>query len=269
MSDDLEVISACKVCGAQDLEDIYPSSWVRQCRACGYVFRSTRATQEAISRFYSREGKYAHWLTELDARDPCFRYRLRRLRRFIPAGRLLDVGAGIGEFLHHAGRFFEVTGTEVSDEAVRLSREEFGIELLKGTLAEANLAAGSFDVVSLIHVLEHVQDPADTVACCKGLLRPGGWLFVAVPNDSPTGWYKLVGGARRTLRRLIRRNVSKISYRETPPFGSVDLRAVDTMAEIHLSHFSPESLHFLLSRSGFETVYVGPDPCYTTTGFNR
>jgi SAM-dependent methyltransferase len=182
----------------------------------------------------------------------------------------LDVGTGIGEFLRHAGKFFDVVGTEISDEAIRLARNRFGIAILKGTLAEPlKLEPGSFDAVSLIHVLEHVSDPVDTIARCRRLLRPGGWLFVAVPNDSPTGWYRRHWGGSRTLRRVTRRNAPKISYRETPPFDSVDVRVADTTAEIHLSHFSPECLRDFLSRSGFDVVYMGPDPCYTTTGFRR
>jgi SAM-dependent methyltransferase len=267
---ELEVVPACNLCGSSEIEDVYPSAWVRRCQACGYTFRSPRPKAEAIARFYSSEGKYRHWLAALDGRYPCWRYRLRRLRRFVRSGRLLDVGAGIGEFLHHAGKYFDVIGAEVSNEAIRLARVHFGVEILKGTLGELpNLPRRGFDVVSLVHVLEHVPDPAGTIARCAELLRPGGWLLVAVPNDSPAGWYKNFWGARRTLRRIMRRNASGISYRESPPFDSIDLRTADIVTEIHLSHFSPECLSHVSSRSGFEVVYVGPDPCYTTTGLRR
>ena len=171
--------------------------------------------------------------------------------------------------MRHAGASFDVVGTEVSGEAVRLARQQFGIELLKGTLAELpGLRAAHFDVVSIIHVLEHVHDPADTLARCEELLQPGGWLLVAVPNDSPTGWYKKVWGTRKLLRRMARTREA-IDYRETPPFGSVNLNSADASAEIHLSHFSVVSLRALLSQNGFEIVYLGPDPCHATTGCVR
>lgn len=124
-------------------------------------------------------------------------------------------------------------------------------------------------MVSLIHVLEHVPDPADMLARCKELLRPDGLLFLAVPNDSPRGWYKRFWGTRRTLRRVLHRSSPGISYRETPPFDIVDVAIAPATAEIHLSHFSPECLRELLTRSGFDVVYVGFDTCYTTTGVRR
>lgn len=265
----METLATCKLCGASQFEDVYPSTWVRRCAACGYIFRSPRPTAEAVAGFHSQAGKYAHWLEEFAGREPCWRYRIALLRRFVKSGRLLDVGAGIGEFLNHARACFDVAGTEVADEGIRLARERFGLELMRGSLGSLNLPAASFDAISLIHVLEHVHDPAGTIAQCRRLLRPQGWLFVAVPNDSPAGWYKTYWGGRRMLRRLAARGAPEISYRETPPFGAVDLRASDRLAEIHLSHFSPECLVRFLSRSGFEVHHFGPDPAYTTTGLKR
>jgi 2-polyprenyl-3-methyl-5-hydroxy-6-metoxy-1,4-benzoquinol methylase len=267
--DELELVTACNVCGSSRFQDVYPSAWVCRCQACGHVFRSPRPTVEAVSRFYSQEGKYAHWLDELDARVPCWRYRLKQLRRFVRSGRLLDVGAGVGEFLRQAAGSFEVVGTEVSDEAIRLARQRSGVELLKGTLAELpDLRARRFDVVSLVHVLEHVHDPGGTLAACAGLLRPGGWLFVAVPNDSATGWFKRYWGTARLLRRMARTRTPMV-YDETPPFGSVRLGSAGVTTEIHLSHFAVASLRALLSRNGFETVCVGPDPCHASAGVAR
>jgi SAM-dependent methyltransferase len=189
----------------------------------------------------------------------------------------LDVGAGIGEFVGKASPYFDATGTEVSQEAIRLARERLGLRLLHGAIEGASelkegaseLKAGSFDVISLIHVLEHVPDPAHTIRRCRELLRPGGWLFVAVPNDSPAAWYKCYWGTGRALWRHIRRSGTPISYEETPALGSVDLHLADASAEIHLSHFSPECLRRFLSREGFDAVFMGPDPCHTTTGLQR
>jgi SAM-dependent methyltransferase len=266
-NEDIEFLGSCNLCESTDLADIYPSTWVRVCRACGYTFRSPRPTSQAIERFYSRDGKYSHWLAELEGRKPRFRYRLEQLRKLVPRGRLLDVGAGIGEFLHQAAEFFETEGIEVSDEAIRQACKLFGIELKKGSLAEARgLLTGDFDVVSLIHVLEHVPDPAATITHCGELLRPGGWLFLAVPNDSAAGWFKHHWGTPKVLQRLARRG-EPVSYAETPPFGPVDLTTAEADAEIHLSHFSAEGLARFLEKQGFEVMYVGPDPCYTQTGF--
>jgi SAM-dependent methyltransferase len=264
---DLELVTACNLCGASSFEDVYPSTWVCRCRACGHVFRSPRPGADSIARFYSQEGKYAKWLDKLEDRARCWRYRLTQLRRFVKSGRLLDVGAGIGEFMLNAGRYFDVSGTEVSDEARRLAKQHWGVDLLKGTLAELpHLDAEPFDVVSLVHVLEHVHDPADTIARCERLLRPGGWLLVAVPNDSPVGWFKRYWGTSRLLQRLARTSRA-IDYRETPPFGPVHLTAAPAGSEIHLSHFSVATLRRLLGERGFDVAHLGPDPYLATGGF--
>ena len=266
-ADELEVVSTCNLCGSGEIGDVYPSSWVRRCSTCGYVFRSPRPTHHAISRFYSRDGKYAHWLNEMQGREPCWRHRLAQLRRFVKSGRLLDVGAGIGEFLSHANNFFDGIGTEVSDEAFRLARNLFGITVLKGTRAELpKLEPGSFDAISLIHVLEHSPTRPTRLHSAGGSCGLVVGCSLQYQTTLPSVGTRLTGVAGRTFRRVTRRNAPNVAYSETPPFVSVDLGIADALAEIHLSHFSPECLRDFLSRSGFDVVYMGEIPATPQPG---
>ncbi len=72
------------------------------------------------------------------------------------AGRLLDVGAGLGTFLAQARQDgWAVEGTEVSETAVSYALERYGIVLHRGQVEQMDLGSGSYDIITLWHVLEH------------------------------------------------------------------------------------------------------------------
>lgn len=75
-------------------------------------------------------------------------------------GRLLDVGCGSGEFLAQMRELgWDVFGVEPDPQAARVAREQFGLTVWPGALAEASFPDGFFDAVTLNHVIEHVADP--------------------------------------------------------------------------------------------------------------
>ncbi len=99
--------------------------------------------------------------------------------------RLLDVGSGPGRFLQHGVERggWTVKGLEPSTQAVAHSRR-LGLDVTQAFLTDDIAATlGSFDVVHMSEVLEHVPDPRGVVTLAHGLLGPGGLLAVMVPND--------------------------------------------------------------------------------------
>jgi SAM-dependent methyltransferase len=106
----------------------------------------------------------------------------QRLPPWRGQGRLLDIGAGGGSYLatmRDCG--WTVAGTTWSpEEAVALERKH-GIPVRPGSVLEAGFEPGSFDVVTLWHVLEHVPDPGALLRHARALLAPGGLLGVGVP----------------------------------------------------------------------------------------
>jgi SAM-dependent methyltransferase len=105
-----------------------------------------------------------------------------RFDRYRELNRWLDVGCGRGEFLRAlTKRGWRAVGTELASVAAESLRDA-GLEVHVGTLEEIGLDEESFDVVSLVEVLEHVDDPATLLLDARRLLRPGGAIYLTTPH---------------------------------------------------------------------------------------
>lgn len=252
----MEVVLSCNVCQSGSIQKVDPQNNLCRCEACGYVFDSPRPTAAAVTRFYSRPAKYDSWLKEEAGRDALWRRRLNKLLPHKAEGNLLDIGAGIGQFLHHARPFFtEVAGTEVSESAARIAKQKYGIDLLAGQVEELNLPPASFANITLFHVLEHVPDPMRLIHQCCELLRPRGILAIAVPNDV-LAWSTAV---KKLGKRIGFHPFQKFS----PVLG---IARAGESREIHLSHFTPTVLRKLVTNSGLEIAAESLDPYHAASG---
>src|SRR5260370_15388338 len=180
----METLESCVLCQSEQIEEVDAECHFCRCSACGYVFDSPRAPYDERVAFYSQPDKYDHWVRRERSRDALWKRRLKKLLPHRQPGNLLDVGAGIGQFLHHAQPFLcSVHGTEVSESAIQVAREKYGLVMDRGQVEEMNFPDAAFDNVTLFHVLEHVPNPVQLVRTCHRLLRGDGILVVAVPND--------------------------------------------------------------------------------------
>ena len=94
-------------------------------------------------------------------------------------GRILDIGAGTGDFLAVAKKEgWQTIGVEPSTKAKSIAINK-GVSFVEST---TELENNSFDVISMWHVLEHVPDLDKQIKELKRLLKPTGTLIVAVPN---------------------------------------------------------------------------------------
>jgi SAM-dependent methyltransferase len=148
------------------------------------------------------------------------RFDRRRLSLLGPArGSLLDVGAGRGRFVAAArAAGWAASGIEPSERGVSAAASVYGVSLERGGLADAS---GTWDVVVLWHVLEHLDDPGAALALLSSLVAPGGTLLVGVPNLASV--QARIGGSR---------------------WYHLDLPR-------HRTHFTPAGLRALLERHGF------------------
>ena len=124
----------------------------------------------------------------------------RQLKALYPArGRLLEIGSGYG-FLVAAFQKdgWDAVGVDPDSHASAYARLNNGVAAITGTLADANIADGSLDVVIMNHVIEHVPDPLGMLKEIHRVLKPNGHLVMETPvYDSLT--YRLLGRRERSL----------------------------------------------------------------------
>lgn len=107
---------------------------------------------------------------------------------FVEGGRALEVGCGNGGFLsflkYHG---WSVAGVDLSPIAAQRAKELFDIDVFNGQLEDAPFTAESFDFIRLSHVLEHTYDPLQSLKKIFTLLKPGGIVYIEVPNAIGVG----------------------------------------------------------------------------------
>jgi 2-polyprenyl-6-hydroxyphenyl methylase/3-demethylubiquinone-9 3-methyltransferase len=128
------------------------------------------------------------------------------------AGRTaIDVGCGGGILAEAmATRGAQVTGIDLADKALKVAELhglESGVSVQYQRIAAEDMAhahPGAFDVVTCMEMLEHVPDPASTVAACAQLVKPGGWVFFSTLNRNPKAFLFAIVGAEYILKLLPR-----------------------------------------------------------------
>src|SRR5437764_726364 len=103
------------------------------------------------------------------------------MRHLVPDGsRALDYGCGTGHFARRLSRHYVVNGLDSSSAARDQTREIAPDVSVLGDVDEVPTRA--FDLVTALHVLEHIPDPSPTIDRFAQWLKPSGYLFVVVPN---------------------------------------------------------------------------------------
>ena len=197
---------------------------VVRCSSCGLVFSNPRPHSSEIAKGYA-ESEDQEYLQESSNRSINAHISLATIRRFKPAGKLLEIGSAAGYFLNAARTDFEVTGVEPSRWAAAEAKRRFGVEVKVVGFLEAALPDASFDVVAAVDVIEHLEDPVAFIRECRRVLKPGGVLYLMTPDIESLS-ARLLGGSWWGLR------------------------------PVHIYYFSRRTLGDLLKREGLEVELV-------------
>jgi SAM-dependent methyltransferase len=110
--------------------------------------------------------------------------RYRALSPYLKQGdRILDAGAGGGEVVYVLGRFgFVASGIEPDEHYAQHAREALGVPVRTGFVQDLSFQSGSFDVITMYHALEHVEDPFAILSQLRTWIVAGGVLYIEVPN---------------------------------------------------------------------------------------
>lgn len=226
----LDRCPACQAAGGDDFT--LGEAQLRRCHGCGTVYARRYADPDAIyvdGYYRAAKGfgidishpRFQAYLREVNAQ------RAARLEQTVGGLRtVLDVGCGTGDFLTALReRGWRVAGVDPIQTAAELARER-GLDVRTATLEDSGIPMGAWDVVTAVHVLEHVPDALGFLRTLARWARPGGHVVVESPN-----W------------------ASRLRREHGPRW--VHLRPME-----HLVHWTPDTVAATFRRAGLEPVAV-------------
>ena len=227
----------CTICRSSEYDVVFKENEAQihqivKCAKCGLMYANPQKT--TIAETYCAETtKSLPPLTEKDqsiqqAHNKVSDYK--KINGFINAeiankGRVLEIGAYSGAFLNlFKEQEWEVLGLEPNKRAVTYAKDNYGIDMLQSSLEAANLGKESFDAVVMLHVIEHLYDPAMGLEIINSILKQGGILAIETPTFD-TLMFKILGRRERSIS-----------------------------CNGHIFFFTFETLKKLLERHGFEVI---------------
>ncbi|GAB4409042.1 MAG: methyltransferase domain-containing protein [Bacteroidia bacterium] len=210
-----------------------------ECDICSLRFTQDVPTEKEIGAYYRAESYISHTNTRKGIVSQLYQFvrriTLRQKRRLVEGivgnqpGRLLDIGCGTGDFLGEMKRHgWQVQGLEPDAGAAEQARTRFAISV--GEPDDLFSLEGSFTVVSMWHVLEHVHRLHAYLDRIGEVLDRAGVFLVAVPN------YQSFDADRYTTH-----------------WAAYDVPR-------HLYHFTPHAMRHLLDAHGFEVTAIRAMP---------
>ena len=205
---------------------------IAKCGQCGLLFTEPRPNPNEIGKYYQSQDYYSHQQNKKGFIPKIYekvksinvRNKVAMAIEGLQEGKLLDIGCGVGDFLAEIKKNkWDIMGIEPSDEAKAIAKTRIGFTPLDPS-ETTTLQDHSFDVITMWHVLEHVEDLKKQLEELHRLLKPEGRLIIAIPNYCAYDceYYK-----------------DKWAAWDVPR---------------HLNHFSPECLESIIKAQGFNTI---------------
>jgi 2-polyprenyl-3-methyl-5-hydroxy-6-metoxy-1,4-benzoquinol methylase len=206
--------SGCNLCGSDRFSVLFDAGVAQinrivKCSNCGLMYANPHQRPPDVELIKDWDAAWvlehttttSRWRLEkesLQVRD----YRTTRellAEKFPARGTLVEIGSGLGCLLN----FFKedgwnTIGIEPNAGLCLFAQQQFQLAVLRGTVFDAKLQSASADVVTMIHVIEHVPDPMAVFREVHRLLRTGGWFVVETPRYD-TLMFRLLGRRERSL----------------------------------------------------------------------
>lgn len=219
--------------GRHCLPDVYE---VIACDKCGFVYNDMQASQKDYNDFYSRFSKYESSISPGGRINQGDRDKYERMAKDLIAlgldkqASILDIGCAKGGLLatlkNHG--FNNLTGLDPSPNCVEQVKAQ-GLKAIQGGLFAENFPEKTltqeFDCVIVSHVIEHVYDIATAIQNAFAFVKPGGMLYLEVPDATRYTQYYVT------------------------PFHYFDFE--------HINHFDEQSLNNLMSRYNCAQIASG------------
>ena len=163
---------------------------IHECQKCGLLFTEPRPPKDKIGAYYKSEEYYSHQENKQGfipkvyekVKSINLKHKYNIATKGMTSGKMLEIGCGVGDFLHTMEQHgWDCTGVEPSEEAKDIARKRTKAQLFSpeeiGQMEDA-----SFDLITMWHVLEHVDDLRWEVDQLSRLVKNSGRIVIAVPN---------------------------------------------------------------------------------------
>lgn len=201
----------CNLCGADDFTVRFPKGVAQvhrivQCNRCGLMYANPQELVDC-ERFESPaqpadfdEQQNRLYFEKQRVQLPDNEQTLRVLNELLPQrGRLLEIGSYCGFFLNRIrADGWQPTGLEPDHAVANYSRSKYQLDIVEGILPQPALPDHGFNAVVMLHVIEHMPDPAANLREIHRLLVPGGVLALETPRFDSLS-FKLLGRRERSL----------------------------------------------------------------------
>ncbi len=239
----------CPICGSTKWKKRYKiNRWdIEECNTCGFARIGPMPDRESRMEYYSKgkviernikqkssSQKFSRLLKQFFGRLTRREKRVifyNKLRQYLSfKSKILDIGCGDGSFLMLAKKRFVCTGIEISEYLASLARKQDDIKVITGNFLDTDFTNEKYGGITLISLLEHLNDPVKAMKKCFELLNPGGVLLMKTVNYN-----------------CLNRRIKKESW--------TGFRPPD-----HVIYFNPSNLNLLLKKVGFKKIKISAMP---------
>ncbi len=250
----------CPACGGSKRTRLFKitASEVFRCMECGLKYLDPCLSEGSMSAAYEsgeslksfhdfHEGYYDYGeLSQKSKTRDDFQEGLLRLEKHLSPGqprKILDVGYGNGFFLAVARqRGWQVDGIDTSAENRKIAKARFGLQLRSGGFEQDIPNDQTYGAVAFWDVIEHLANPHRTLQKVRRILKPGGLVLIALPND-------------QNLLMII----ASFLYKITAGVFNFGLKKLYFLE--HVCYYEQKSLNALLEKNRF----VNQDYFFTNT----